>query len=305
MKVLVYGAGLIGQVYGARLARAGHDVTLLARTNAAALAQRGVRLRRDGVDTAVSVPVAEEVPTDIAWDAVLVTVRRDQIESVVPALVTIPATRVVFLLNQCLDLDRVRATVGADRTVFAFPGIGGRRHDDGTIEYLQVPQQKTTIERRADLAGSVVELLRSADFSIELTDRMDGWLKTHAVFITAVGAAILSSGGDSGKLASAPDRVAEMVLAVREGFAALARRGVPVIPGPLRFIFSTAPRFVAIRYWQQQLRGPVGTLAISPHIRASRDSELPALVADVRALIGAAQATPHLDYLLALANLRQ
>lgn len=31
MKLLIYGAGVIGSIFGARLALAGHDVTMLAR----------------------------------------------------------------------------------------------------------------------------------------------------------------------------------------------------------------------------------------------------------------------------------
>jgi hypothetical protein len=44
--------------------------------------------------------------------------------------------------------------------------------------------------------------------------------------------------------------------------------------------------------WQRQLRGPVGTMAISPHIRATRDTELADLRADVRQLV-ASHRRPH------------
>jgi hypothetical protein len=88
-----------------------------------------------------------------------------------------------------------------------------------------------------------------------------------------------------------------MVLAVREGFRALARDGVTVTPAPLRIIFTAVPRFFAVSYWQAALRGPVGTLSIAPHVRATRTTEFASLAADVRGLVHGQ--APHLDKLLA------
>jgi 2-dehydropantoate 2-reductase len=115
---------------------------------------------------------------------------------------------------------------------------------------------------------------------------------------SAVGAAILASRGDSVALAADTARVADMVTAVGEGFRALARGGITVTPRPLRLMFTVVPRFAATRYWQRQLRGPVGTIAMAPHMRATRDTEFPALTADVLQLVAGHGPTPHLDRLL-------
>ena len=61
---------------------------------------------------------------------------------------------------------------------------------------------------------------------------------------------------------------------------------------------AVVPRFIAVRYWQKQLRGPIGTVAIAPHMRATRGTELPVLRADVRHLVAGHGPTPHLDLLL-------
>jgi 2-dehydropantoate 2-reductase len=300
MKVLIYGAGIIGQIYGGRLAEAGHDVTLLVRGDRArALAESGVILRKNGQSRRSRPAVVTAVPPGAAFDLVLVTVRRDQVAQIEPQLAEVEADRVLFLLNQCLDLDGLRRRIGPQRTLFGFPGVAGQRVAEATVDYLDVPQQKTTIERRSGAERPVVDLLRAAGFPVDVSDDMPGWLATHAVFITAIGAAILAAGGDSVALAADRARVANLVAAIGEGFRALARRGVTVTPTPLRVIFTLVPRFIAVRYWQGQLRGPVGTVAIAPHMRATRHTELPALVADVRRLVAGSRATPHLDALLA------
>jgi 2-dehydropantoate 2-reductase len=305
VNVLICGAGVIGQIYGGRLAQAGHDVTLLSRgRQARSLAEQGLTLRRDGESRHVRPRVVTTVPADTAspqgaaFDVVLVTVRRDQVAELAPQLGRVPAQRVVFLLNQSTGLERLREQAGPERTLFGFPGVAGYRSGDAEVTYLEVPQQKTTIEGRAGREAPVVELLRSAALPVEVSADMAGWLATHTVFITAVGTAILAAGGDSAALAADRARVADMVAAVGEGFQALARQGITVTPTPLRVIFTVVPRFFAVRYWQKQLRGPTGTVAIAPHMRATRDTEMPVLRADVRRLVAGHGPTPHLDLLL-------
>jgi 2-dehydropantoate 2-reductase len=299
VRVLIYGAGIIGQVYGGRLAQAGHAVTLLARGRAPqVLAEGGVAIRKGDETLRLHLPVATVVSGDDAFDVILVCVRGDQLAESMPELAAAAASRVVLMLNQCTGLERTRDRLGTERTLFGFPGVAGRRVDDGTIEYMEVRQQNTTVERREGRERPVVELLHGAGFAVDLSGDMDGWLKTHAVFITAVGAAILAAGGDSAALAADRTRVADMVAAVGEGFRALTRQGVKVSPVPLRLLFTVVPRFAAVRYWQGQLRGPVGTMAIASHVRATRDSEFAWLGADVRQLVAGHGPTPHLNRLL-------
>jgi 2-dehydropantoate 2-reductase len=299
MNVLIYGAGVIGQIYGGRLAAAGNTVTLLARGPAASLlVARGITLDDGGRPLRLRLRTVTEVPRDEKFDVIFVTVRRDQLAQALPDLATSTADRVVLLLNQCTGLERARAQVGANRTLFGFPGVGGQRTEDGEIRFLPIRQQPTTIERRAGREADVVGLLRAAGFAVQVSDDMDGWLKTHAVFITAVGGAILAAGGDSSALAADRTRVAALVAAVGEGFGALRRQDVTVTPGALRVIFTVVPRCAAVRYWRRQLRGPLGTMAIAPHVRASCDTEFPAMCRDVRALVAGHGPTPHLDRLL-------
>jgi 2-dehydropantoate 2-reductase len=242
--------------------------------------------------------VVTEVPADRAFDIAFVCVRRDQLDAALPELAGLTAGRLVFMVNLCTDLEQTRERVGAGRTLFGFPGVAGRRADDGTIEYVDVRQQHTTIEQRGGAQRPVVDMLRGAGFPVDVSDDMAGWLTTHAVFVTAIGSAILEAGGDSTALAADRARVAAMVAAVGEGFHALKRQGITVTPTPLRIIFTVVPRFAAVRYWRSQLRGPVGMVAIGPHMRATRDTELAVLRADVRHLVAGHGPTPHLDRLL-------
>jgi 2-dehydropantoate 2-reductase len=309
VKILIYGAGVIGQIYAARLHEAGHDVTVLARH------QTLETLTRDGItlvneapvngarSSPVRVDVTGQLDPDRSFELVLVTVRRDHVDEILPALAGLRAGQVVMMQNNSLELGRTAGIVGRDRLLFGFPGVGGYRRDDGAISYIEIPQQPTTLGRqhgRENLAGAV---FKSAGFAVATTADMEGWLKTHGVFIAAVCTSINSRGGDAVKLAADRKRVATMISAAGEGFRALSSQGVAVQPRPLKMIFTIVPQMFAVPYWQGQLRGTVGTVALAPHSKASEDTELPVLYRDVQKMIKGTAPTPHLDALLSAALL--
>ena len=309
MKILIYGAGVIGQIYAARLHEAGHDVTVLARHRTLeTLARDGITLVNGAlVNGATSGPirvnVTGHVGPDSSFELALVTVRRDQVGEILPAMAELQASHMVMMQNNSLELASVGDIVGRDRTLFGFPGVGGYRRDDGAIEYIEIPQQPTTLGRQQGREEIVGEVFKSAGFAVATTADMDGWLKTHAVFIAAICGSINSCGGDAVKLAADRERVATMIRSAGEGFRALTSKGVAVQPRPLRMIFTVVPRVFAVRYWQGQLRGTVGTVALAPHSKMTKDTELPVLYRDVQKLVGGTVPTPHLDKLLSLTPL--
>ncbi|MFJ4654478.1 hypothetical protein ACIP5Y_24675 [Nocardia sp. NPDC088792] len=130
-----------------------------------------------------------------------------------------------------------------------------------------------------------MQVFSDAGCSTSVVEDMDGWLATHAVFIVAVCAALERAGNSIERLTGNRETMRTMVRAVRDGFTALANRGVAVAPSGLRFILTEVPVPAAALYWRWALRGPVGTVAIAPHARATRDTEIVALRADLASLI--------------------
>jgi 2-dehydropantoate 2-reductase len=303
MRVLIYGAGVIGQIYAGRLHEAGHEVTVLARGQTLeTLARDGITLASGGTSCLSRVTVTGHVGADSSFDLALVTVRSDQVDEILPALAGLRASSVVMMQNNALGQAGLGDIIGSGRVTLGFPGVGGYRNDDGVIEYIEIPQQPTTLGRSQGREKTAEAVFRSAGFAVITTADMDGWLKTHAVFIAGVGAAISTCGGDAVTLAADRSSVSTMIRSVGEGFRALASQGVTVTPRPLKMIFTVVPGIFAVRYWQGQLRGTVGTVALAPHLRVSKDTELAAIYRDVQKMIDGTVPTPHLDRLLAKAQ---
>jgi len=91
VKVLIYGAGVIGTFYGGKLAAAGQRVTVVARGRRRTdISQYGLVLE-DIVHRqrwTTQVETIEHLSPDDEYDVSLITVRRDQLASAVPELAT-------------------------------------------------------------------------------------------------------------------------------------------------------------------------------------------------------------------------
>jgi 2-dehydropantoate 2-reductase len=302
MKVLVFGAGVIGQIYAARLSAAGHLVTLVCRKSTGTrLRTTGIILSRNGV---IGTPVLPKIVAHAAEaglvDVALIAIRRDQVAAALPELRRIRATTVVSLIDLPLGIEQLADELGSERFVPAFPGVAGVQRSDGVVEYLEVDQQPTTIGR-ASRGPWATALFRSGQFATIVSTDMAAWLQTHAIFITAFESAIVGSPTGLAALAANSSALRSLVLGVREGLNALHERNVPVLPTSVRVIFLLMPVWFATRYWARALAGPLGILGMAPHSLASRETELPALQNDVRVILRG-RSTPRLDAIFATAT---
>lgn len=82
MKIAVMGAGAVGCYFGARLARSGHDVTLIARpTHVEAIAQHGLIFESGGTQDHIPIKATTEVSGVTGADVVLFCVKSTDTES--------------------------------------------------------------------------------------------------------------------------------------------------------------------------------------------------------------------------------
>ncbi len=298
MRVVVVGAGVIGSVYAARLAAAGHGVHVLAHgRRRAALGEDGLRVRTEGRVLTQDVDVLPSDGPLPEVDVIIVAVRATQLDPVLDVFDVSTRATVVFLQHLAARAREVVTRLGVERTVLAFPGIGGLVGDDGVVEYVEIGAQPTTIDATAVRAATVGQLIASTGMRTAMEDDMPAWFATHEVFVACMGAGILACGGDAATLARDQVMLRRVVAAVHEGFAALSSHGVAVTPSALRVLFSTMPGWFAAAYWRHALQGPVGTIALAPHSRASRDDEFPLLCAGVVDRFASSE-TPTLSALL-------
>ena len=205
MKILDDGAGVIGTLYAAKLQQSGQWVTVLARGQRLADIRRyGLSLENvvTGSRLTTLVDATERLAPEDRYDVALITVRRDQLASVIPALQanrSIPT--MLFMLNNPVGSSDPARALGQGRVLLGFPGAGGML-DGQVVRYSLISQQPTTLgevngrssERARGLAGA----LKAAGFRTTISGDMDAWLKAHAFFVTAVSGAIYRPAATAG-----------------------------------------------------------------------------------------------------------
>ena len=137
MKVAVLGSGAVGGYYGARLARAGHDVTFIARgAHLAAIRERGLEIRSSVLGDFVVRARAEEDTAKVgAVDLVLVAVKAYDNPTALPMLRPMlgAETAVLTLQNGVDSADEVAAVAGQARTLGGTTYIGTALEAPGLI----------------------------------------------------------------------------------------------------------------------------------------------------------------------------
>jgi 2-dehydropantoate 2-reductase len=305
MKILVYGAGVIGSIYAARLHEAGCDVTLLARAKRYEdLKQNGIIIKDEltGKQTTKNVPLTQQLKDSDFYDLVIVTVRLDQVDTVVPVLKENNACPLVmFMLNNPENIEQLTNELPQKHIILGFPGVGGT-YQGSLISYIQIQEQKTTIgEINGETSALIKEirtLFESAGFKVEINANMQAWLKTHAIFVVCIAAQIIKEDGNSVQLGKNRRSVKIMVESIREGFTACKKLGIPISPANLKVIFMIMPQWFSVLYWQKALQGKIGQLAMAPHANTAKD-EMKLLAKKVLTLVHSSSfPTPRLDELL-------
>jgi 2-dehydropantoate 2-reductase len=297
MRILVFGAGVLGSLYAGQLATAGQDVALLARGGwLGQLRRHGLKLfyEATGREATPLVKVVEDLRPEDDYDLVLVVVRAEQTAD---ALQVLAANRHVpsflFLHNRALAPEALTAALGQERVLLGFPGAGGVR-EGARVRYRLIREQRTTLGelngRITPRLRQVAATLRSAGFPVVLSSRMDAWLKTHALFIPVVAGAIYAAGGSCAELAASRSGVPDMVHAMRQGFRSLQRQGTAIEPRKLAALFNWLPLLAPIAYWRRYFARSEAELIFGRHLQAAAE-EMLELVNELRAQIRDASAS--------------
>jgi 2-dehydropantoate 2-reductase len=265
-RILVFGAGVLGTLYAAKIALAGHDVTVAERAP-----ERIQQIETDGLiiepisggkRETVRVPVVTGVDATAEFDIAIVIARKTHLNAIVE---TLAPTRIPTLLFMGGNAEGPQALIDAvgQRALVGFPGAGGGR--DGSVVKYSIPpkfMQQTmlgeTDDSHSERLQSVRELFASAGFSTSVPKSMDAWLKSHEGFVASIGNATYAAGNDGAALAADGELIRLNIRAIREVYAALDAAGVAVTPGwfrlwqrlPIGLIAASYSRFVGSPAWQ-------------------------------------------------------
>lgn len=287
MKILVYGAGVLGSYLAHMLIEGGNDVTMLARN------ERKTFLDREGLvirhymqlkTTIDKVRVIESLEGEDVYDIVFVVMQYYQLDAVLPAIAANHSKCIVFVGNNPDALKTLqRATQTSDKKVlFGFLSTGGRREKEKVISvHLRGHLSIGSANGDRSAYSLITEAFKETACRLTFHDAMDAWLKCHIAFIMPACYVCYILDGNLKKA----DRklLYQIVDAAGEAYEAFKALGIPIIPESEADYYITK-RKQCYRILWLMAKTKIGKLVASDHAM-SAVGEMKALDAAFQALL--------------------
>ncbi len=273
MRILVFGAGVLGCNLARNLFRAKKDVTLLAR------GKWGEEIRTNGLKiknwllphTTVSrIPVVSALAPEDAYDVIFVAVRYTQLEGILDTLRANRSQTIVFVGNNVRAVD-LAAALPEKKVLFAFTNAAGHR-ESGRV--VSVDLRKITV---GPLRGapseeeSVGKIFDGTKYKVTYEPNMGDYLLCHAAFVIPAVFACYKTDGKLKKLKRDNDYLNRLIDANLEGYRAIRNAGHEILPKEDTEFEGAAYRKTCFRFFKLMCATSLGKICASDHAMNATD----------------------------------
>lgn len=267
MRILVFGAGVLGCNLANDLFRAGKDTTLLARGEwAEELQKNGLRIKNQfSPRMRVShIPVVTQLAPEDRYDVIFAVVRYMQLESMIEILRANATKNIVFVGNDVRAAE-VAALLPEKNVMFAFVSAAGHRERDRVVS---VDLHKITIGQLRGAASNetlIGQIFSGTKYKVAYEPNMEDYLLCHAAFVLPAAFACYKSDGDLKRLKGNTAYLNRLIDANTEGYRAIRNAGHGILPKEDADFESAAYRKTCLRFFKLICATSLGKICVSDH----------------------------------------
>ena len=249
MKAAVIGAGGVGGYFGGLLARAGHEVTFIARgAHLEAIKQNGLRVESqlDGNFTVPGNAIQDTAEAEVQ-DLILFTVKMYHNPEAVAALAPMmgPDTVVLTLQNGIDNGEILAEAVGEPNVMIGSAYMEGRISEPGVVfqggpGIAAFGEMKVGITRRGE---NLLQRFQEAGWRVNLHENMPGMLWKKFAYIAGSAAVCAAANCVYEEMRTKPETRALIQRAIEEVLAVGRARGAPIMPDSLAWAMDSLDRF--------------------------------------------------------------
>ena len=247
MRILVYGAGVIGSIYAVLMSEVGYGVTVLARGKRLTdLSNNGLRYYKKGKVEIANITVIDRLEDSDKYDYIFLPVRTEQLKQALCELKSNKSPNIVTMVNTLEKYEELEKICGVNRLIPAFPGAGGSI-DNGILNASLTPKiiQPTTFgeisKRKTDRIAELAEIFRKSHIPYQIVSDMHNWQISHLRMVLPI--------ADAYYMSSSPETVYEnkaimkkTAKQMKDNFKILAKHK---ILSPFKFyLFMICPTWV-------------------------------------------------------------
>ncbi len=267
MRILIYGAGVLGCNLANDLFRSGKDVTLLARGKwAEEINKNGLCIKNTFslMPTTTHIPVIDELKKDDIYDVIFVVVRYTQLDSVIKPISENGSKNIVLVGNN-VRADYYRNLLASKNVMFAFYMTAGERRN-GRVESIDT--KKIKIGQLCDSHSNekfIREIFDKTKCRVDYEPNMGDYLLSHAAFVIPAAFICYYSGGDLHKLKNNTEILNRLIDANIEGYRAVEKSGHEILPVSDKNYESDKYRRFCMRFFKFMFATNLGKICASTH----------------------------------------
>lgn len=210
MKVLIYGAGVLGSYLSHELCKGNHSVTMLARDQRYKdLSKHGLVIQhvKQNIKTIDSVRVVNCIKSDDCYDIVFVVVQNSQLDDVLKVLLqNTYSSTIVFIGNNCepektYNLFTQKSLV-SHKILFGFIDCAGNRKGEVVYNWHKNNCIVTigSYNKNDTYIKNIESIFLNTSLILSWKDNINAWLKCHCALITPIALAIQYEHGATYKI---------------------------------------------------------------------------------------------------------
>lgn len=284
MRILVYGAGVLGCNLADNLHHAKKDVTLLARgVWAEQMKQNGLHIKKTfHLRKNVShIPIITQLRPEDCYDVLFVVVRYTQLDGVMKDLQANGTKNIVFVGNN-IHPAYYAALLPEKNVMFAFALSAGHREPERVVS---LDLKKITIGQLKGASPNealIERIFSDTGYKVVYEPNMGDYLLCHAAFVLPAAFACYYTDGNLRKLKGNTAYLNRLLDANIEGYRAIEGAEHAILPGNDTDYESTAYRKTCLRFFRLMCATGLGKLCASDHAMNAVD-EMRALNRDMKA----------------------
>ena len=191
MRLLIYGAGVIGSLYGVLFEKAGLDVSIYAKGKRLNILNlRGLLYYENNEVKKSEVKILSELTWNDKYDYIFLAVRENQLYTALKELKD-NKSDIVTLVNSIDDYHKWEDICGEERIIPAFPRVGGSIKNDILDAALTPKAIQTTVfgeingEKTARI-NKLAKIFKKAEISYQIIKNMHLWQLCHLAMVVPI-----------------------------------------------------------------------------------------------------------------------
>ena len=284
MKILIIGCGVLGSYLGHVLLRADNDVTFLARGERKnELQTKGLIIRHTLQlrTTHDEIKLSDALAVDDAYDFIFVTVRRNQLDELLPQLCANQASCNLVIVGNTINARQTQEYIQLHsktekKILFGFQSSGGRKEQGRIIslhfDFTRLGGRMVLGSLDGDVSAYPVltEAFAQTNYKLIFNANMDAWLKCHAAFVLPLCFAAYFTHGDLRKIAHDKNFLNRLLDSIDEAYQIIQACDYPLEPASSLEDLRLKRRSTTFMI-KLLAATPIGRLAISDHAMAAKD----------------------------------